>query len=104
MMATDMFRDGTKGRPRPAEVCSVFGCRGVIFGVYERKINVFDVNLCVELRIWNKNRLKPKYLWICEQFYDWHCTFQHLTSSADTKHTDRENLHAVTFDSKTSKP
>jgi len=72
--------------------------------VYERKIYVFDVNLRVELCIWNKRRLKPKYLCICEQFYGWHCTFQHLTSSADTKLTDSEQLHAITFDNKTSKP
>jgi len=64
---------------------------------------VFEVNLRVELRTWNKCRLKPKYVWICEQFYGWHCTFQRLTSSADTTHTDSEKLHAITFDSKTSK-
>jgi len=75
-----------------------------MFGVYERKIYKFEVNLCVELCIWKKRRLKPKYLWICEQFYIWHCTFQHLTSNADTKLTNSQQLHAITFDSKTSKP
>jgi hypothetical protein len=103
MMVTDRFREGTKRRPRTDDVCSAFGCGDVMLGVYERKIYVFEGNLCFELRIWNKRRLKPKYLPIYEQFYGWHCTFQHLTSSPETKLTDREKLHAIIFDSKTSK-
>lgn len=47
MMATDRFREGTKGRLLPDELCSAIVCMNVMLGVCERTIYVPEVNLCV---------------------------------------------------------
>jgi hypothetical protein len=64
----------------------------VMLGVHETKIYVFWSKFMCLVPFWNTRNLKPKYVWISEQFYGWPCTLQQLTSSADTKLTDHKKI------------